>query len=197
MGFLRILRHLLRQKDPFFREEQLPANTFRSYDLPHGKVRWCITGDYAETAKNHCAAVCLTNLALCFTQMGILPSLPVDKIFTAVHQLIGNGPIFFLQKKAKRCFSNTNQFLIGKKLCSFSEVKDSLEQGRPCALLLANHLLDWHWVLVLGYREYSAEECYLRMADGWHPTADRYYRLLPGAEWLSAIQFTFTPNKDA
>ena len=45
----------------------LPAGAYEEYCIPGALAfLWSITGDYTGYAKNHCAAVCLTNLSRYF-----------------------------------------------------------------------------------------------------------------------------------
>lgn len=172
MGFFRFLRHLLRRKYNFLPQNQLP-DSVHSLALPGWEHSWAVTGDFPQ-AKNHCAAVCLTN-AMIYYRLG-----GGEELFPPIHRRLGNGPVLSL-RKAKR-------WLNLRKLRNIDRLKAALEQNHPCALMLALPNGEWHWVLALGWQESADERLYLRIADGWHREADRFYPVIPGSEWLSAVE---------
>lgn len=161
----------------------LPSTPYIDCCLPLDGVDWAVTSDY-PWAKNHCAAVCVTNLALWFAAQD--PSLAAlaesgskEETFRAVHALVGNGPVAAIAGKARRYFSQKGFRLNRRRLWGARALREALRQGRPCALLLAGGPLDWHWVLAVGWREYPSGERYVRVADGWNRGADRFLPL-PG-----------------
>ena len=106
------------QKDPFIRLMDLPRECL-SYTLPGSDIRYAVTGDYADRARNHCACICSENLVLYFRSLeeGRAPS-PVrmtreereraklskalyrDALFERIHSALGNGPVFSIKKEA-------------------------------------------------------------------------------------------------
>ena len=52
-------------RDPFIRLSDL-SRAAGSYTLPESDIRYAVTGDYADRARNHCACVCCVNLVLFF-----------------------------------------------------------------------------------------------------------------------------------
>ncbi len=174
MGILRIIRHLFQRKEAYL--PQLPAKQ-REVALPGRKAPWLCCGDFAETAKNHCHAVCVANL--------LRYLFPERKIsFGEVHDIIGNGPIFTLRKLKKLCRCRQLP-LITKKLRSADELQAALSCGEPCMILVANHLCDWHWILAMGFAE-SDGELFLRIVDGWHADCEHWYPVKKNSGWLSA-----------
>lgn len=171
MGLFHIILHLLRKKSSFVRREQLPEGPFTARNLPALPLCWDCTGDHKNSAKNHCAAVCVTNARLYYRQG------TTAELFPQVHQQLGNGPVFALHK-AKNWFHL-------KKIRHFCELEAALSAGRPCALMLSTPKHEWHWVLVVGYREYPDGSRWLRIADGWNKDGERYYSLINDSDWLS------------
>lgn len=160
--------------------------------LPAADTRFAVTGEFFDEAKNHCGAVCATNVLLYFRALAGVPvksTTERHRIFTAIHDVVGNGPIFSLQKKISRC-----PFIAvrGKKLRSVQELVSALDHGCPCILLLANGLFDWHWVLCVGYltaRENGQEKLFLRLADSWTPVCNTIYEPGVGSKILSMTAY--------
>lgn len=169
-----LLRHFLRKKLPYQTEKQLPQGIYQDFVLPHLNMDWATTYEFAFMAKRHCAAVCVCNGRL------YLSGGKKKELFPAIHGKIGNGPVFSLRK--------AQPWLQRRNLRSYEELKAALASGHPCAILMANHIWDLHWVLAVGWREYDDGPCYIHIHDGWHSSADRWYRLDKGAEWLSAYE---------
>ena len=167
MNFFHILLHLLGKKSAFLRKEQLPSLPCCPWILSPLPSRWFVTDDFKETAKNHCAAVCVMNALLYFGQ---------NCSFSAVHSLIGNGPVFTF-RKAKHWFHL-------HKVRSNQQLKAQLSAGRPCALLLSTPRHEWHWVFVTGYLDYPDGSCWLSIADGWHCDEERYLPLHREHDWI-------------
>ncbi|MBQ8598824.1 MAG: hypothetical protein IJ411_01735, partial [Oscillospiraceae bacterium] len=55
----------------------------------------------------------------------------------------------------------------------------------PCALMISTPRHEWHWVLVVGCREYPDGSRWLQIADGWNREGERWYPLCGDSEWLS------------
>ena len=171
MRLFHIILHLLGKKSGFFRREQLPEGPSTDRNLPALPDRWDCTGDHNDCAKNHCAAVCICNALLYFRQG------TAEELFEQTHQQLGNGPVFSL-RKAKKWFCY-------HKIRCFCELETALADGQPCALLLSTSKHEWHWVLVVGCREYPDGSRWLRIADGWNKDGERYSHLLSDSDWLS------------
>ena len=171
---------------------EVVPDVVRSRILPAADTRFAVTGEFFSEAKNHCGAVCATNVLLYFRAVAGIPvrsAAERHRIFAAVHDVVGNGPIFSLQKKISRC-----PFIAvrGKKLHGIPELVSALDHGLPCILLLANGLFDWHWVLCVGYliiRENGKEKICLRLADSWTPFSDTLYEPGVGSRILSMTAY--------
>lgn len=73
---------------------------------------------------------------------------------------------------------------------NFTGIKTAIGKDRPCGILLADGLISWHWIMSVGYREYSnSSGYYMRIMDGWYDTVDRYYKLNTGSTWISATEY--------
>lgn len=158
---------------------------------------YAVTSDYADIARNHCAATMLTNIVLL---TGSREQLCQDRrlLFRAIHRFVGNGPVLRLQNKANRYFRDANIPLrcqqVNRGLLAFSPERlaaiaaAEARAGRPCALLVAASPLHWHWVTVVGVSEEMSGCSPLIIADGWH--ARNVYSYVPdrGARLLAVAR---------
>ncbi|CDZ75426.1 putative membrane protein [Peptoniphilus sp. ING2-D1G] len=166
----------------FLTEEKLPKVEFIEHNLTN-ESDWVITGEYKEFAKNHCATVCAANLTIFFRATRD----DKNKIFMDIYKYMGNGPKIDIGYAMKKYFKDLDYDLKLKNLKSPGELKKSLDDRKPVILLLAGSLINWHWVLVTGYRIYG-DEFYLKIVDGWHRIGRTYYKPGVGSKILLAIQ---------
>lgn len=192
-----LLRHPFGDGDyGFIAAEAMPTKKYISYDIPNMCTDWAVTGDFARMAKNHCAAVAVMNLALYFAENGRpeLKKATYKDTFAAVHHIIGNGPVFGITRGAEKYFRGCGCALRARPFSGIDGLRAAVSGGHPCALLLADGLFQWHWVLAVGYREYAAGETYLRLVTGWHRRADRFYKPDSGSVVLSAAELWTAGN---
>lgn len=179
----------------FLEAAALPPTPYIDCCLPLDGVDWVVTSDFSRIAKNHCAAVCLTNLAHWFAaQDPAYAALAVEggreETFRSVHALVGNGPVFAISGKARRWFAQKGFRLDRCRLWDASALQWAIRADMPCALLLVGGPLDWHWVLAVGWREYPSGEIYVRVADGWNRGADRFLPLHSRPRLVSAVAYS-------
>ncbi len=156
-----------------------------------GSTDWATTGEFNDIAKNHCAATAVTNFALYFANRGY-SKLKIDTVydtFVAVHKIVGNGPVMTIADKAKKYFSNRGYTLKTKAADDFPSIITAVNNDRPSGILLANGIVDWHWVICIGYRVYDSGGNYMRIVDGWHDTINMYYLINSGSMWWSATEY--------
>lgn len=156
-----------------------------------------VTGDNADIARNHCAATMLANLMLCRYGEGAVCR-NRRELFRGIHRIIGNGPILRLDRRANRYLAGQGVPLVCRQINRrVAEAPDRLVQlvqreldaGRPCGLMVAESLWNWHWVLVLGAKlDPSGAVCFC-IADGWH--ARRVFHYMPdhGSRLLAIATF--------
>ncbi len=166
----------------FLTADKLPQGEFKEHSLSD-RYPWTTTGEFKTLAKNHCAAVCATNLTIFFRVTRDDP----DKIFMDIYKYMGDGPKLKVDYAMKRYFKDLGYDFKLKKLRMDDEIKKSLEERKPVILLLAGSLANWHWVLVTGYRIYK-DDLYLRIIDGWHRLGKTYYKPNVGSKILFAAQ---------
>lgn len=188
------------QKDPFVRLMDMPDER-SSYTLPVSDIRYAVTGDYADRARNHCACVCSENLVLYFrAQEEKRNSSPVrmtreeretlkrsralfrDALFERIHSDLGNGPVFSIKRAALRLLSENGILAEAFRIRPSDRegIIKALDRGIPLALLLRISPFNWHWVLAVGWRIQKDGAFFLEVADSWNPRSDRYLEMKGG-----------------
>lgn len=154
-------------------------------------MSWAVMSNFNHIASNHCGATAITNLALYFHQRGHtnLRITNVTQTFEAVHKIAGNGPNATIAGNAKTYFSNRGFTLNSSGANTQSTVKTALDNNRPLGTLLADGLFNWHWILSVGYLEYSSGDFYHQILTGWENRIDRYYKPGSGSVWMSSTQY--------
>lgn len=184
----------------FINLSKMAAGDYEFADISYDKIEWAVTKDYNDMAKNHCGAVSVTNLALYFASNGY-SNLIIDnnkeKTFAAAHKIVGNGPKIFIARKAKRYFRQRGYLLEYEKVKSFEAIKDAISMNQPMAVLLSNGFFSWHWILVVGYRQYkndaNCKENYMRIVDSWNSNPDRFYKVNSGSRLWSTTKYWIKP----
>lgn len=91
--------------------------------------------------------------------------------------------------EAKEYFTDRGYTLKTSSVGSFSGIQTAIGNDRPCGILLANAIVDWHWVICVGYRAYNSGGSYMRVVDGWNDTTLKFYLCNSGSTWISATQY--------
>lgn len=157
-------------------------------------ITWAVMSNYdSDVIKNHCGATCITNMAQYFVEAGYsnAASSSVSTTFYDVYSFIGNGPVApsAFKSGAKSYFSRQNYTLENEGCGSFEGVKTAIAAGDPCAILLSDAVNNWHWVLCVGWREYSQYDQYMQIVNGWESNCNVYYKPYSGSTWMSGIRF--------
>ena len=153
---------------------------------------WATTGEFSSIAKNHCGATAVTNIELYITNCGISKMIINYSLYdtlVAVHKIVGNGPVMTIADEAKEYFTDRGYTLKTSSVGSFSGIQTAIGNDRPCGILLANAIVDWHWVICVGYRAYNSGGSYMRVVDGWNDTTLKFYLCNSGSTWISATQY--------
>lgn len=170
----------------------MPSGSYSSDTITKASsTDWATTGEFSEIVKNHCAATAVTNFALYFANRGY-SNLKIDtvyKTFEAVHKIVGNGPVMTIADEAKDYFSDRGYTLKTSSVATFSGIITAVTNERPSGILLANGIVDWHWVICVGYRAYDSGDNYMRIVDGWNDTINRFYLINSGSMWWSATEY--------
>lgn len=191
------------ERDPFIRQSALPEGPGEfSYSLPASDIRYAVTGDFMDRARNHCASVCTANLVLYFRNLeqagkivknvrrtrGELEAMKKEKAlfreaaFANAYRALGDGPVFRITKTVLRELSDQGirAEALGISRKDKSSLLQALHEGMPCAVLLRISPFNWHWILAVGYRHYENGRTFLQVSDSWNPRADRYLELTGG-----------------
>jgi hypothetical protein len=171
----------------------MPSGTY-NWDMVANAAStdWATTGEFSSIASNHCGATAVTNFALYFANCGysnLKINSSVYDTFVAVHNIVGNGPVMTIADEAKEYFTDRGYTLKTSSVGSFSGIQTAIGNDRPCGILLANAIVDWHWVICVGYRAYNSGGSYMRVVDGWNDTTLKFYLCNSGSTWISATQY--------
>lgn len=170
----------------------MPSGSYTADNLPMSGWSWVVTGDFNDIANNHCGATAVTNLALYFSSKGYsgLKKGSNRDTFIAVHNVVGDGPKMTIADDAEAYFSNSGYSLNYSSIGTYDSYKKAIRAERPCGILLANGIVDWHWILGVGYRHYfTGDQQYMRIMDGWNRDVNRFYRPASGSLWVSATEY--------
>ncbi len=203
------------EKDPFIRQSALPEDPEDFvYTLPGSDIRYAVTGDFMDRARNHCASVCTANLVLYFKNQeeaqrnekplrrsrGELEELKRaralfrESVFSSAYRVLGEGPVFRIRKPALAELHSRGLPCTAYRLSpgDKSALLQALHKGMPCALLIRISPFNWHWILAVGYRHCEDGRTFLQVCDSWNPRADRYLELtgkfFPGIIRIIAFQ---------
>ena len=185
---------IFRNKDyGFIREGDMPDSGYIYNSLPNlDEIEWLTTGETSHLADNHCGAVTTTNMIIYYlnsTQDQKVTKLKAFDIFTRAHRFVGNGPVPRLSGKVRKIFQRYYKPVVHKRVRRTYDIKQAIDEGKIITLLLMANLLDWHWVLCVGYREYFNGEFYLEIVDAWHNSGKRFYKLKSQAFLVSATAY--------
>lgn len=179
---------------------------FYSYDMPSGNytsdmimsagtVDWVTTYDNNDIAHDHCGATTATNIALYFAKRG-KTNLKINNkrdTFIAVHSYVGNGPKTTIASDTAAYFLSRGYTLnYCTMLTNKQSIKNATTADRPCGILLMDGINSWHWVLGVGWREYTNNDFYIRINDSWHNQTNRYYKPGNGSVWWSVTSYWVT-----
>lgn len=175
----------------FIEWDDMPSGGYSEKRLPVSGVQWVQMNDYNDIAHDHCGATAATNLAMYFSNQGYfdLEKGSARDTFIAVHNIVGNGPIFELSEKVDKYFSSCGYNLSCSSVAVLDTLKDALDYDHPCDLLLADSIIAWHWILAFGYRDYYSGDFYIQIMDEWNKNIKRFYKLNSGSAWLSATEY--------
>lgn len=173
------------------------ANTSCSINN-YAYVDWVSTGETSSYASNHCGSVAVANLALYFVERG-KTNLMVDndriETFKAVHNVVGNGPKATIADDAEEYFNNRGynlEYYTDRSVSLNNRIaaeNEAIRNNRPCGLLLEDDLNSWHWVIAVGYKNYTSGDKYFQIVDGWSNNASRYYKPGVGSAWISMTEY--------
>ncbi|MGL4362418.1 MAG: hypothetical protein ACRCSG_03935 [Cellulosilyticaceae bacterium] len=178
----------------FIDKEGMPSGKYREVVIKSAENReWVRMSSFEKIAKEHCATTFITNLALYFAKLGknkLLINNSNVGTFKAIYSITGDGPVLRVATDAKKYFETRGYNLKYSSINNFIEIKEAIDAGRPCGILLAKNIFAWHWVLCIGYVEYEENKSeYIRIITGWDSDINEYYKLNTGSVWVSATQY--------
>lgn len=183
---------MLKNNYQFLKEKDLPKEDYLEYTI-NNINKQIVTTNMFTNCKNHCAAICLTNLTLYYANR--YPNLinnDTNNTFFSIHKLVGNGPKLFISKRIDKYYKQKG-YTLKHTYINKDKIIESIKQDSPCALLLKGNIIDYHWVLCIGFRQYK-DKVYLRIFDGWHNTIDAYYQLNGPTKLLHVTSYSIRKN---
>ncbi|MCI6965803.1 hypothetical protein MR810_01640 [bacterium] len=178
----------------FFNASDMPTGNYTSDTITAAtQVDWAIMNDYNDIASRHCGATAVTNLALYFAQRG-RSNLKINNskrdTYVAVHGIVNDGPTLAIAGSATTYFSNRGYSLNHSGVGNAAAIKTATTNNRPCGILLADGLFAWHWIIGVGWRQYSSsDDFYIRINNNWDNTVNIYYKPGTGSLWWSATSY--------
>lgn len=169
----------------------MPKGKYKAATIDIDGINWATTGEFSNVADNHCGATAATNIALYFHKRGYTNLLNKNKhdTFTAIHKVIGNGPVAMIAGGTKKYFNSRGYPLKYGRVSSFNGIKKAIANQKPCGVLLAAGILDWHWVICVGWREYSTGEKYLQIVNGWNNSANYFFKVNNNVRLRSTTEY--------
>ena len=178
----------------FIYAEALTEGSFTETKIPVDIDGVATTTEFSELAENHCACVCTMNTALLLKscKTGDFEGLDIDwdrvKLFTDIHDIVGNGPVIWYKPKFNRFFKSKGSNIRAVPIKKLEAFEESIKANVPVPMLVNAGITKWHWVLVVGIRKYSDESIYLNILDGWTKRRDRYIRYEGRKTFIRALK---------
>lgn len=150
------------------------------------------TEEFVSGTPNHCGCVAVANLSLYYQHIGEISQATTPLgAFMWAYPFVGNGPKMTIAPEAKAfMYDRSGLTLNYSSVYTMSGYEDAIKNNHPLGLLLADGIVEWHWILGVGYRTYiDSGDLYLRIVDGWHNKANRYYKPGSGSLWFSATEY--------
>lgn len=174
--------------------DDMPTGSYSGDTIQYASTTdWTRMDDYNSIADNHCGATALTNLALYFDRRGydgLLVNNDTYDTFVEIHSRVGDGPELTIAPDAVEYFADYGQTLNYDTVsATFSNLKSAVGDDRICGMLLEDHIASWHWILGVGYRDYTNGSDYIRIHNGWEYEVDRFYRPGYGSAWHSLTEY--------
>lgn len=195
----------------FLSEYSIRESIVRRHVLCPDGIRWAVTDDFSDSARNHCYATMLTNYLIYmqteFSRHNAADPAQARMLFSTVHRVAGNGPVFSVTGRSSRLLQKLGIPGIPKpikKLRSrsglpaaeaehlsvseimYEKIRQEVDAGHPVALLVAAAPFDWHWILAMGYAEAEYGRHFLLILDNWHRGGYQIYMPDDGCRLLSA-----------
>ncbi|NLJ89597.1 MAG: hypothetical protein GX323_01740 [Clostridiales bacterium] len=172
--------------------KNMPYGTYTSKCISLEDCDWATTGEFIQNTNNHCGAVASTNIALFYAYqgyIGLLINTSKSETFYKIHKSIGNGPVIRIAAKTKNYFKSRGYDLNYRRVTFYKGIKEAIDKNRPCAILLTAGIAKWHWVIGVGYREYTTGERYIQVVNGWRNSSNQFFKVGDGAKIVSVTEY--------
>ncbi len=172
----------------------MPSGNYSSDWLPFAGTTWAVMDDYTyktnpinnKVVDDHCGATAATNLALYFATQGysnLKKNGSVNDTFYDLHNRTGNGPVLMIAGSVSSYATSRGYTINHSSVASYSAFKTAIGNSRPCGILLTAAIDNWHWIVGVGYRDYTSGGNYVRVVTGWENSANNFYLWGSPATW--------------
>lgn len=158
----------------------MPDATFTGANLPVTSIQWG-TYELEPTASGNCGRTAATNIAIYFYSQGytnMLVNSDIQQTYDSIANYISDGPAMTIAGGLSS-YASTKGYTLNYDtnliLFNFSTYKAAINNSRPVGMLLTDTTYGWHWIVGVGYREYSTGSKYARIVNGWENTSLRFY----------------------
>ncbi|MDD2214256.1 MAG: hypothetical protein PHR21_06945 [Oscillospiraceae bacterium] len=172
----------------------MPSGSYSSDWLPFSGTTWAVMSNYTgktnplskKVVNDHCGATAATNLSLYFATQGysnLKKNGSVNDTFYDLHNRTGNGPVLTIADSVSAYATSRGYTINNSSVSSYTTYKTAITNKRPCGILLTAAVNNWHWVVGVGYRQYSSGGNYVRVVTGWENSANNFYLWGSPATW--------------
>ena len=173
----------------------MPSGSYSSGNVPVSGINWAVTS-IDPNATGNCGCTAATNLAIYFHARGytnMMINSDIEDTYWGIYFYIGDGPVVMIANNfsyyaGTRGYTNFS-YDTSTIFFNYSTYKTAIGNVRPVGILLCNALNDWHWVVGVGYREYSSGGQYARIVNGWQNTPNYYYLWNQGSTIISMSSY--------
>lgn len=163
----------LREKYGMIDFNDLPSGSYTSDWLSLYGITWA-TDDLLPNAENCCGCVTATNIVNWYANTkysGLLVNGSLQDTIDKMYTYTGDGPEITIAPDVKNYCTSMGYTCTTSSVGNTTAFKNAIANDLPLGVLLCAGISDWHWVLGVGYREYTGGDFYIRNVNTW----DDYY----------------------
>lgn len=170
----------------FIHWDNMPSGSYSAGWVPFSGVTWGTTSEFS--GEDHCGTVAAFNVIAYYARVfntSLMKNSSRTQTFSDLYSRIGKGPALWsdVRNGLNGYVSSRGFNFHNSSVSSFSGIKTATSEQRVCMLLMTSAINNWHWVISVGWREYSSTGTrYVRIVNGWHSNAD-YFFIYPNQVW--------------
>ncbi|MCI8609250.1 MAG: hypothetical protein HFE73_06365 [Firmicutes bacterium] len=162
----------------------LPTGTYATRNLTEfSTTNWGTMSEfksYVGDANNYCGATAAFNVVNYYqhryNRSSLLYGNSRTSTFVQLFNKIGNGPVLpnTINQGLKEYVESRGSSFSYTDSNTFPYIKQQINDGKMSIMLLSSAINKWHYVNVIGYRDYSSGTDYVRIINGWQHSVDKY-----------------------